>query len=225
MSNRASKIFFALLGLGLIGILVFFYTSFNGNPIKVYLTRGQVKNYLESKYPDVEFTNVSGFYNFKSNSYGGRALAHTVPAVQVFVNQYRKGVFTDNIIEAKLEAQAKAEVIPLASAMFPDKEFTVMLKFDNDSLGYPISTDFSKELPLELLVDVRWSGPVVTKDEFIDEVLTIHAGLQDLGYDLQSHFFSYSFPPEPEAYLLSIGDGEDFPSREALLEAVHHMKK
>lgn len=225
MRTKTTKILFALLGLTLIGILVFFYTAFNGNPIRVYLTRGQVKNYLESTYPGVEFTEITSFYNFKSNDYDGRALAHTEPPIKVYVNQYRKGIFTDNLVEAKIEAQAIAETQPLIAAMFPDKEVSVMLKFDNETLGYPITTNFSKDLPLELLVDVRWSGPVITKGEFVDGALAIEAALQELGYNLSAHFFSYSFPPEPECYLLSLKDRDDILDREALIAIVHHMKK
>lgn len=225
MSNRATKVLFALVGLVLVGILVFFYTSFNGNPIKVYLTRGRIKNYLETTYPTIEFSEVTSQYNFKTGGYGGRALAHTEPQVKFYINQSQTKGFSDNLVELKIEAHAKAETTPLIEAMFPDKTFSVMLKLDNDSLGYPITQDFSKDLPLELLVDVRWSGPVITKEEFVDQVLEIHEGLESLDYNLSGHFYDYSLPTEPERYLLSLKGGEGIMSREALLADVYHMTK
>lgn len=225
MRTKATKILFALLGLTLIGILVFFYTAFNGNPIRVYLTRGQVKSYLESTYPGVEFTEITSFYNFKSSNYDGRATAKTEPPVKVYINQYRKGVFSDNLVEAKIEAQAIAETLPLIAAMFPDKQVSVMLKFDNEALGYPITTNFSKDLPLEVLVDMRWSGPVITKEEFVDQVLEINQRLKTLDYNLSAHFYDYRLPTEPEAYLLSLKGGETNMTREALIAIVHYLKK
>ena len=100
-----------------------------------------------------------------------------------------------------------------------------MLKFNNQYLGYPITTDFSKDLSLALLVDVRWSGPAITKEEFVDQVLEINEGLKSLGYNLSAHFYDYRFPPEPEAYILSLKGDETNMTREALIAIIHHLKK
>lgn len=189
MKTNASKIFFAITGLLILGVLVFFYVGFNGNPIRVYLTRGQIARYLKTTYPDIEFSNISSHYNFKNSSYGGRATAHTDPEVDIYINQYRTGIFSDNLLEAKLTAQAKAEIIPLAMTLFPGKEYMLMLSWDESNVQLPINTQFSRDLPVELFLDVRWKGSTTNDDEFVDEVLEIHEKLSAEGYTFTGYTF------------------------------------
>lgn len=224
MLRKVVRTFLALLGVFLLGAMVVFYTAFNGNPVKVYVTRVQVQNYLETTYPDVKFTNVKGLYNFKTGRYAGRAHALIEPPVDFYIDQYPKGHFTDNLVRAKLDAQAKAEFVALAASKFPGKKIRADL-FKDPEDNWPLSVSFSKDLGVELYLDVRWSGPVISKDHFVDEVLAVHEELLASGYKISGYFFSYSFPPEPESFVLSLKGEELHMTRAALLRDMHHFKK
>jgi len=227
MKSKASKIFFAVTGLIILGVLVFFYVGFNGNPIRVYLTRGQIAKYLKTTYPDIEFSNITSHYNFKNSSYGGRATAHTDPEVDIFINQYRTGIFSDNLLEAKLTAQAKAEIIPLAMTLFPDKAYMLMLSWDESKLQLPMTTQFSRDLPVELFLDVRWKGGTTSEDEFVDEVLEIHEKLSAEGYIFTGYTFIKDIisDTDTETIMVTLKGSGFTVTREGVKEQIYKFSK
>lgn len=222
MSKRATKMFFGIVGLGLIAFLIVMYTSFNGNPLRVYLTKAQIAAYLRDKYPSVAFSDITSHYNFKSGTYDGWAVAQLDSTeLRLRIDQYRRGQFSDNLVEAKLTAQAKSELLPVGQTLIPaleDAHFWV--SWDKDKVEYKLDTNFSKTLPVEIGMDVRWSGSAISKEQFLNEVLTFHQGMKQQGYNISSYFFCYKY--EENTFALSYHREEQQLARDLLLERVSH---
>lgn len=223
MSQRVVKVIFALIGLGIIGFLVSFYMAFNGNPIRVYLTRAQVQVYLRETYPQIKFTDVEAHYNFKMSRYGAHAVAHLDTPIRFYIDQDRRGVFKDNLVEQKLTAQARAELSAAAKELIPGlRSSDVWVSWDKEKVEYKLETNYTRELPVEVGLELRWEGDPITKEEFLETATAFHYAMQDKGYNhICSYFFSYRFGEN--SLVLSYHREEMKMTTQQLLERISHF--
>ena len=63
------KWIYLILAIAITGYILFFYVSFNGNPISKAIAKGQAIDYLEEYYPERNFSIKDSGYNFKDKSY------------------------------------------------------------------------------------------------------------------------------------------------------------
>ena len=208
------KLFSALVIVLLFAASFSLYSSFYGNPIRLHQTKAQIELYLSTTYPGVTFTNVTTSYNPKFHTYGGGAIAHLDVQINVAIDQFRKGEFTDNLVNQKLAKEARTELLPIVRSIFPSLDSLDMwLSWDTEAMKYELDTAYSRYLPLTMGLDIQWQGPDTTKDEFLDSVLLCHQTLTTKGFTTSSYTFAYKFsdqvytlhlqnPNNPRAMLL-----------------------
>jgi hypothetical protein len=63
------KWIYLILALAITGYILFFYISFNGNPISKAIAKNHATDYLEKYYPEQNYTIKDSSYNFKDKSY------------------------------------------------------------------------------------------------------------------------------------------------------------
>lgn len=63
------KWIYLILAIAITGYILFFYVSFNGNPISKTIAKSHATDYLEEYYPERNFSIKDSGYNFKDKSY------------------------------------------------------------------------------------------------------------------------------------------------------------
>lgn len=216
------KLFSALLVVLVFALSFSLYSSFYGNPLTLRNTKPEIETYLSTTYPEVVFTNVTTNYNPKSHTYGGTAIAHLENSqVNITIEQFTPGEFSDDLVNQNLTKEARTELLPLIKSSFPTLEtLEVWLSWDSQE-QYKLDTHFSRFLPVTMGLDVQWSGPDITKDEFLDAALALHASLKEESYIISSYTFKYLF--SDQAYSLHL-QRPDTP-RAMLLDDVRQTTK
>ena len=67
--NHFNRIAAGCGALALIGIVLFYYFAFNGNPFAVSLYQPKIETYIEKNYPGHEYKISYSFYDFKNYNY------------------------------------------------------------------------------------------------------------------------------------------------------------
>jgi len=216
------KVFFAVIALALIGIIGKAYTDLNGNPIKLWLIRGKIEQYLSSTYPNTQFTYQSSSYNFKFNTYGGRVTAHTIPPVSFYVNQNRDNSFEDNFLAIKLSAQSTESITSVVKTVVADANVSTTVEWDKGAQDVNEQTVYTKELNAHVSLNIRWTGQELGNEDFIATTKAIRDALASEEYGhIRSFFFSYN--AHGESLVLSISPDELHLSTEALLSRISHF--
>lgn len=63
------KWMYLIIAFAITGYILFFYISFNGNPISKVIAKNHAIDYLEEYYPDKNYSVKDSGYNFKDKSY------------------------------------------------------------------------------------------------------------------------------------------------------------
>lgn len=69
LDHEKKKWVYILIIVVLAVLVLFFYTAFNGNPITKQLSKMTLNSYLDTNYPNEEFTIDKPFYNIKDSVY------------------------------------------------------------------------------------------------------------------------------------------------------------
>lgn len=216
------KVIFAVLALAIIGFIGKAYADLNGNPIKLWLVRGKIEHYLSSTYPNTQFTYQSSHYSFKTNAYGGRVTAHTVPPVSFYVTQSRNNSFRDDFLANKLGAQSTDIIADVVKTVVPNANVSASVGWDNAALDVNEHTTYTKGLDVYVSLDVRWEGEELGKEEFLATSKTIREVLAREGYSHISSFF-FSYKAHEESLVLSLNLDELHLPVDALLSRISHF--
>ncbi|WP_096155371.1 MULTISPECIES: YfjL-like protein [Bacillus] len=66
--KRASKVAAGVVGIALIGIILFVTNAFVGNPVSSYLANKAINKYVEEEYGHFDLETEKVYYNFKDNA-------------------------------------------------------------------------------------------------------------------------------------------------------------
>ncbi|MGL5066471.1 MAG: hypothetical protein ACRC6T_01400 [Sarcina sp.] len=97
--TKKKKILLALLILLITGLL-FINNAINGNPISKSLFKNKVQSYIDTTYPNTDFTIKSTIYNFKDLNYTCTITSKS-RGLEFMITQYNTSYFYDQYKEAE----------------------------------------------------------------------------------------------------------------------------
>lgn len=68
--KKVTQLFIKGMSALLVGVVLFYWNAFLGNPISRILANRTAEDYIEEQYPNMEFEEVKANYNFKKGAYG-----------------------------------------------------------------------------------------------------------------------------------------------------------
>ena len=92
------KWIYLILALAITGYIIFFYISFNGNPISKAIAKGHATDYLENYYPEHNVSIKDSGYNFKDKSYIFHYSVHENDQVYNYSIEIGQGWKPDEVI-------------------------------------------------------------------------------------------------------------------------------
>ena len=88
--KKGTKIAAGIVGIGLIGFILFVTNAFVGNPVSAHFANQAIHKYVEEKYGHLDLETEKVYYNFKDSAYVGRAVSPTSVDTH-FAVYYRNG--------------------------------------------------------------------------------------------------------------------------------------
>lgn len=197
------KILYSTLLVLLIGIVLFFYDAFNGNPLSNYLGKNVVEGFLVETYPDENFRVEDGQYDFTLGEYEYPVIkigedpyaskeVHSIN-YSVSVSRFlRQGVKYDSIrcariddnLSIKLREESSAEITNLIKdKVFNIIEVGVTMEVLRNQL--PSDTSWSPDLELDTPIQIYIVTDVKGQDveDVINNSKTIQKLLNENDYD------------------------------------------
>lgn len=195
---KKKKMIYSILLVLLIGIVLFFYNAFNGNPISKVYSKKVLENYLSDTYTNKEFRIKDGFYDFKFSEYIfevieiGNATEDGPAKYEFSVSGFIKPIVTtDGIYYANLdedlmmklgqEASREIESI-LREKVASVKGVDIQLELLKGKLDS--ATKWNKDLPLEkpLQMHIVIDSTNQTKEDVLNDTKKIQTVLDSEGY-------------------------------------------
>ncbi|MFD1397283.1 hypothetical protein ACFQ49_06370 [Kroppenstedtia eburnea] len=192
------KVYTVLLVL-LVGLVLFLYNAFNGNPVSQLVSKTALENYLAATYPEKELRVDDGFYDFK---FGG-TYEFDVTEIGSDSNKYEfivsgffkpevtwDGIRDDRLDEKlmdRLSKEAAREITSLLKSEVKNvKSVEVYLEVLKGQLDPDVPWDKTLRLeegPLE--IDVVLDSAQDRKKDFLQHTKKIQSLLNQEGYDYQ----------------------------------------
>lgn len=193
------KVYTVLLVL-LVGLVLFLYNAFNGNPVSQLVSKTALENYLAATYPEKELRVDDGFYDFK---FGG-TYEFDVTEIGSDSNKYEfsvsgffkpeviwDGIRNDRLDEKlmdRLSKEAAREITSLLKSEVKNvKSVEVYLEVLKGQLDPDVPWDKTLKLeegPLE--IDVVLDSAQDRKKDFLQHTKKIQSLLNQEGYNYQS---------------------------------------
>lgn len=211
-----------VLGVFLMGIVLWGANDLLGNPISAAFATHKVEAYVAEKYPELDLEVGKAHYNFKFNNYMVNVSSKTSIDTR-FTIEYRKGTIRydgyESYVQGKFNTRDRLgetcakEVISLLSRIPQLEDNTTMVDFvdperlensERESLEKSIVLDmpFNKELTSNMLITIR-AELTDTSPKNLEEILKeSYAILKEAGYE----FKSYGLFSETKEMLVMIHD-------------------
>lgn len=200
---KKKKMIFSVLLVLLVGIVLFFYNEFNGNPISKFASKMVLNNYLSDTYPDREFRIENGTYDFKFSTYvfdvieiGESSNEDGKPEQyefqvngSVIPNVHWDGIYYDNLdtsLMEKLSSQASREITEVISEKM-DIVTGIEVHIELLKGDYPSDTDWNKNLKTQKPLDmwIQLDSTNQTKEEFLQSTKEIQKLLNENNYNYE----------------------------------------
>lgn len=221
---KKRKVIYSVIISVLVLIVLYFYHSFNGNPISKFYANKVLENYLEETYPNREFRIEEGFYNFKFSTYDfnvieiGGTSEKKGPneyefAVRGFVKPYVTidSIYTENLDEPlmeKLSTEAQAEITGLLQQTVPVvKGISVSLEVQQGT--YDINTTWNKGMKLEkpIYMHIVLDSTKSTKEDVFTDAKAIQKVLNENNYNYESVTINGNIIDDPNAKYVKDDNG------------------
>lgn len=191
---KKRKILFSFMAFILIGLVLFIYDQFNGNPVSKYLATKKLERYLKDTYPDKELRIERGAYNFKDQEYSFQVLEKGSVRYFFGVKGYWPEVYRDGIYEANLDTELMEKIGKEA-----EEEIQALLAKDVKTLHsvyvyveflkgtFPPDTHWNKSMKLEkpIKMHIYLNATHATKEQIFEDTKKIQTILNQNGYNYE----------------------------------------
>ncbi|GAA0488517.1 hypothetical protein GCM10008986_12810 [Salinibacillus aidingensis] len=203
------KLLWSILLVLLVGIVLYAYNLFNGNPLSQYVSRQVLEDYLTETYPEKEFRIKEGSYSFKFSEYvypvteigtadkEGKARDYSFK-VRGFLNPRVQwdGYYYEHLDQSlgkQLTRQAENELTTLLSSRI-DSIKNVGVQIEVLKGTFKEDVTWSKSLNLEKPMDVfvQLDSTEQAKKDFYNAARKIERILNENGYEYTSVLFNGS---------------------------------
>ena len=217
-----------ILAIAITGYILFFYVSFNGNPISKAIAKSHATNYLEEYYPKHDFSIKDSGYNLKDKSYYFHYIVHEKNAqVYNYSIEIGQGWKPDQVIYHSLRYDSEDMEMSSAFTEAGTTHIQNMLMeagmegeayyYVQVPLGYMDSkTEWTPEIELPLAADIHVYTDIrfESKKEFVQYAADVREEMRNVRY---SKLYIESTPSEIAdgtettlpAYSITLGYGED----------------
>lgn len=187
---------YLIIALAITGYILFFYISFNGNPISKAVAKNYASDYLEKYYPEQNYSIKDSGYNFKDQSYSFHYIVNEKnDQVYNYSIEIGKGLKPDEVIYHSLRYDSEdvemSSTFSEAGTTYVQKLLTEA-KLDSEvyyyvqvPLGYVDRSAEWKpklELPVNADIHVYTEKPFTSKKEFFQYVKTVINELDEVLY-------------------------------------------
>lgn len=198
------KIVFSVLAILLIGIVLFVYNEFNGNPISKYYATKELESYLKETYPKKEFRVDPGSYNFKDKEYsfnvieigsatpGGSGPREYWFSVIGFIKPTvgTDGIYTENLDQDLMEKIGKEAGEEIKALLSQELKTIISVDVYVEFLKgtFPLDSHWNKSMKFEkpIWMHIYLDATNATKEQVFEDVQKLQATLNKHGYEYGS---------------------------------------
>lgn len=190
------KRIYLIIALAITGYILFFYISFNGNPISKAIAKNHATDYLEKYYPEHNYSIKESGYNFKDQSYYFYYIVNEKnDQIYNYSIEIGKGLKPDQIIYNSLRYDS--EDVGMSNAFSEEgtayiKKILKETKLDGEAyyyvqvpLGYVDSRTKWKpniELPVSADINIYIQQSFASRKEFFNYVKEVQEALDGILY-------------------------------------------
>lgn len=190
------KIVYKIIIVLVIGLILFLYNAFNGNPISKYIAKKNVQSYLSEHYPENEFNVTDGFYNFKFSEYNfdvikigdGKKYEFSVRGFwnrDIIDGIYYKNLDTSLMERLGEEASLEITDILISRGLLAEDILDISVHAEVLQGNYDDDTKWHKDLPIEepFYFHLTLNSTDSSKEDFFDAVKIVKDMLDEEEYD------------------------------------------
>ena len=187
-SNNPIKI------LGVVAILfiiIFIYSSFNGNPVGYIKAKNNISEYIENNYNNkLKITNI--YYSQKAGGYIGEVEEVDNPISKSNINYYNTGYIGDDYhfrtyLNMSDEISSTLKNIIYQQTNIPKDSITIDVYFELPKFKYKLNDDYSGKEPLTIELELKpKSGVFKNQEDFKIEASKVLDVLKSVKYDYKS---------------------------------------
>lgn len=208
------KLIYAVLLVLLIGIIAWFYTGLNGNPISKIKAEKDMKSYLAETYPGKDFELGEVNYSMSFGAYMARVTSKSDSSIsfrlnwrsksKVFYDEYENKYSKDEVLSKKFAGQITENL----NSILKDKITGfkgVDSEVDIKKGAYNSSENFRNNMLEKITVWVDMYGEKIPREEFVDRCIKARELISKEGYNIETYSFHYGTGFEGDVK----GEGEE----------------
>ena len=187
-SNNPIKI------LGVVAILfiiIFIYSSFNGNPVGYIKAKNNISEYIENNYNNkLKITNI--YYSQKAGGYIAEVEEVDNPISKSNINYYNTGYIGDDYhfrtyLNMSDEISSTLKNIIYQQTNIPKDSITIDVYFELPKFKYKLNDDYSGKEPLTIELELKPKSSVFkNQEDFKIEASKVLDVLKSVKYDYKS---------------------------------------
>lgn len=197
--KRKKKWLYGLLLALLIGLVLFLYNAFNGNPLSHYLSERALQQYITQHYPNHQLRIDKGYYNFKFSQYefevieiGGRP-GNEGPATYPFsvrgfllpevVSDGIRYSNLDTALMERLKGEAEEELFSILTPRIPTlADISVHLEVVKGQLAADVRWDRHLKLDDPIFIHIVLNANRLSREDVLAAAIDIQEALQSERY-------------------------------------------
>lgn len=193
------KVIYSVIMILIVGLILFVYNAFNGNPMTKYLSKKTLEQYLTVTYSNKTFRLTDSSYNFKDHEYYFRAVEIGATSNKGNLRKYdfwvggliHPKVYEDGLYQANLDQplmnrlgkEAGAEVKQLLSSHLKNVNgVDAYVEVTKGKLPEDVKWNKNLKLNQPVGINVYLNSAGQTKQQFLQEAKHIQSVLNENGY-------------------------------------------